>query len=57
LPAALFESNGGIMITLYKKEKTCTANVDQVELMKKAGWSTEAPKEKAVADKEKPAAK
>lgn len=45
------------MITLYKKDKTCTANVDQVELMKKAGWSTEAPKEKAVADKEKPAAK
>lgn len=39
------------MKTLYKKGETCTADNDQVQLMKDGGWSDKKPADKPAANK------
>ena len=47
-------------ITLYRENKVCDCDPSQLDLMKKAGWSTEKPQaktEQPKAEAAKPAAK
>lgn len=42
-------------IPLYKGDKTCVCDKDQLQIMKDAGWSTEKSSDKAAAKKEESA--